>query len=53
VSGGQWCPALYPVAPNVGYPFIASLGAPVLRSSVVIFDRQEGRIGFAPHTPCP
>jgi hypothetical protein len=29
------------------------MGAAVLRSSVVIFDRAKKRIGFAPHTACP
>jgi len=52
-GGGVWCPALLPLAPDTAYPFVASLGAPILRSSVVIFDRQHGRIGFAPHKPCP
>jgi len=50
---GVWCPALFPLAPDAGYPFIASIGAPLLRSNVVIFDREMRRIGFAPHTPCP
>jgi hypothetical protein len=60
VSGGQdhWCPTLLPMAPLhvVGNTYLgtsAILGAPVLRSSIVIFDRQNQRIGFAPHTPCP
>jgi len=29
------------------------MGSPVLRSNVVIFDRANKQIGFAPHTPCP
>jgi hypothetical protein len=51
--GGAWCSALYLLAPDASYPFVASLGAPMLRSSVVIFDRAQRRIGFAPHAPCP
>jgi hypothetical protein len=48
-----WCSGIYPLTPTAGYPFAASLGVPVLRSSVVIFDREKSRIGFAPHTACP
>jgi hypothetical protein len=29
------------------------MGAAVLRSSVVVFDRVKKRVGFAPHTACP
>jgi hypothetical protein len=53
VGGGAWCPGLLPLAPDEDYPFVASLGAPILRSSVVIFDRAHSRIGFAPHGACP
>jgi hypothetical protein len=53
VGGGGWCPGLLTLAPDEDYPFVASLGAPILRSSVVIFDRAHSRIGFAPHGPCP
>jgi hypothetical protein len=28
------------------------LGGPVLRSNIVVFDRANQRIGFAPHQPC-
>jgi hypothetical protein len=28
------------------------MGSPVLKSNVVIFDRANKRIGFAPHTAC-
>ena len=31
----------------------AVLGAPILKSNVVIWDRGNARIGFAPKTPCP
>jgi hypothetical protein len=50
---GQWCPALYSMAPLAGLPIAAILGSPVLKSSIVIFDRANKRIGFAPHAPCP
>ena len=48
-----WCPALYSMAPGPSFPLASILGSPILRSNVVIFDRANQRIGFAPHTPCP
>lgn len=50
---GQWCPGLDVVDPSNDVPIAAILGTPVLRSSVVVFDRASKRIGFAPHAPCP
>jgi hypothetical protein len=50
---GHFCPALYAQDPGPTFPFAADLGAPMLRSSVVIFDREKNRVGFAPHRPCP
>jgi hypothetical protein len=50
--GGQWCPALAAMDPGPQFPIAAVLGSPVLRSSVVIFDRANKKIGFAPHAPC-
>jgi hypothetical protein len=50
---GAWCPALLAQDPTQGTPFAAIMGSPVLRSNVVIFDRANSRIGFAPHAPCP
>jgi hypothetical protein len=29
------------------------MGAPVLRSNVLVFDEGQKRLGFAPHTACP
>jgi hypothetical protein len=29
------------------------MGAPILRSNVLIFDRAQKRLGIAPHTACP
>jgi Eukaryotic aspartyl protease len=52
-AGGEWCPALYAVSPGPNFPVASILGSPVLRSNIVIFDRQSKRIGFAPHKPCP
>jgi hypothetical protein len=44
-TGGQtWCPAIIGSGGGIGAAF--------LRSSVVIFDIQNQRLGFAPHT-CP
>jgi hypothetical protein len=50
---GQWCPALYALDPSRDLPIAAILGSPVLRSNVVVFDRSNQRIGFAPHAACP
>jgi hypothetical protein len=50
---GEWCPALYAMTPGPSFPLASIMGSPVLRSNVVIFDRANSRIGFAPHTPCP
>jgi hypothetical protein len=50
---GLWCPALLAQQPGDQFPLAAILGSPVLRSNVVIFDRANSRIGFAPHKACP
>ncbi|HEY6462874.1 MAG TPA: pepsin-like aspartic protease [Polyangiaceae bacterium] len=52
---GEWSPSFAPRAPDdATYPGIAAiLGPPILRSSIVIFDRAGKRIGFAPHAACP
>ncbi len=51
--GTQWCSTLESLAPGDLGPLAATVGAAVLRSSVVIFDRGNQRMGFAPHTACP
>jgi hypothetical protein len=48
---GAWCPSLH--AENASLPFAASLGVPVLGSNVIIFDRANQRLGFAPPVACP
>jgi hypothetical protein len=52
--GGLWCPAITALTPDANsFPNIAAhLGAPMLASNVVIFDRANQRVGFAPHRPC-
>jgi hypothetical protein len=50
---GEWCPALYAMAPGPDFPLASIIGSPVLRSNIVIFDRANNRVGFAPHTACP
>lgn len=50
--GGQWCPGIYAMDPSASFPLASILGSPVLRSSVVVFDRQKKQIGFAPHAGC-
>jgi Eukaryotic aspartyl protease len=52
-SPGLWCPSLYSNAPSADLPLASIIGSPMLRSSVVIFDRGGMRLGFAPHAPCP
>jgi hypothetical protein len=59
-SGGTtvWCPGLAVEgftcggSGDAGCPSEALIGDAFLRSSVVIFDRQNSRMGFAPHI-CP
>lgn len=53
VGGGSWCTGMEASAPGPDFPFAADLGAPVLRSNVVVFDRAHARVGFAPHGACP
>ncbi|HEY3819885.1 MAG TPA: pepsin-like aspartic protease [Polyangiaceae bacterium] len=54
VASDVWCPALAQQAQSdQTFPFASVMGAAVLRSSVVVFDREKKRIGFAPHTACP
>lgn len=48
----QWCSALLGEEAGSLGPIAAIMGSPVLRSNVVIFDRANKRIGFAPHAPC-
>jgi hypothetical protein len=51
---GQWCPSIVSRAPDSDFAGIAAiLGAPMLTSNVVVFDRANERVGFAPHTACP
>ena len=54
VASDMWCPALAAQAQSAqSFPFASVMGASILRSSVVVFDREQNRIGFAPHTACP
>lgn len=50
-TGGsnEWCSS---IATDQEIPVAGILGAPVLRSNVVIIDRANKQVGFAPHTPC-
>jgi hypothetical protein len=49
---GYYCPSLVSQATGPEFPFAGILGSPVLKSSVTVFDRAGGRIGFAPHAAC-
>jgi hypothetical protein len=48
-----WCSAIAAVDPSPTFPFDSIVGTPVLQSSIVVFDRVNRRLGFAPHAPCP
>jgi hypothetical protein len=52
-GGNTWCAGVVGIDQGANFPLASIMGAPVLRSNVVIFDRAQKRIGFAPHTPCP
>ena len=47
----EWCTGMLGIDFG-GQPIGAILGAAVLKSSVVVFDQDNNRIGFAPHKPC-
>ena len=49
---GRWCSTLASFEPSEDIPLASVMGAPVMRSNIVIFDRQDRRVGFAPHAPC-
>jgi hypothetical protein len=49
---GRWCSTLVAFDPSPDLPIASVMGAPVMRSNIVIFDRENERIGFAPHPPC-
>jgi hypothetical protein len=53
-DGKQWCTALAGIDQNIlTFPMSAIMGAPVMRSNVIVFDRANKQIGFAPHAACP
>ncbi len=47
---GEWCPALDSI--DIGMGVASIMGSPILRSNLVVFDREKKRIGFAPHKAC-
>lgn len=49
---GHWCSTLVAFDPTDDLRIASIMGAPLLRSNIVIFDREKDRIGFAPHTAC-
>jgi hypothetical protein len=51
-QGVGWCSAIQGFDQGTEAPVAAIMGAPVLRSNVLIFDRVQKRLGFAPHTAC-
>jgi hypothetical protein len=51
-AGLGWCAAFDAFEPSTDAPFAAILGSPILRSNVIVFDRDSSQVGFAPHAPC-
>lgn len=49
-QGPAWCPGM--AGYDIGAPIASIMGEPILRNAVVIFDRANKRIGFAPHAAC-
>ena len=47
-----WCPSLDAMNASNQFPVASIMGAPLLRSNVVIFDRANKQVGFAPHAAC-
>jgi len=52
-EGEGWCSAIQGFDQSAEAPVSGIMGAPVLRSNVLVFDRAQKRLGFAPHTACP
>jgi hypothetical protein len=54
-SMGQtyWCPGIGPWDTSFGGDFVGDIGGALLHSNIFIFDRQNQRVGFAPHGDCP
>jgi hypothetical protein len=51
--GAGYCNALISQPQSPSFPIASLMGAPILRSNVVIFDRAQKRLGLAPHKACP
>ncbi len=52
-EGEGWCSAIQGFTQGANAPVAGIMGAPILRSNVLVFDRTQKRLGFAPHTACP
>lgn len=50
--GAGYCNSLISQPQSQQFPIASLMGAPILRSSVVIYDRAQKRVGFAPHKGC-
>jgi hypothetical protein len=53
-SGGQtvWCPGIAPLDPSLGWDVVGDMGGAILQSNILVFDRANQRLGFAPHAQC-
>lgn len=49
---GEWCSGITGVNPQELQGIASIFGSPMHRSSVIIYDRGNKRVGFAPHTTC-
>jgi hypothetical protein len=49
---GEWCSGLSAVPANEIAPLASIFGSPMHRSSIIIYDRANNQIGFAPHKSC-
>jgi hypothetical protein len=48
-----WCPGIGALPPgSIGAGVVADVGGALLHSNIVIFDRENRRVGFAPHASC-
>jgi hypothetical protein len=53
-SGGKtvWCPGISPLPPSLGWDVVGDMGGAILQSNIIVFDRANQRLGFAPHAQC-
>lgn len=50
---GEWCSLLVGAQAAQISGLAGIFGAPIIKSNVVVYDRANKRVGFAPHAACP